>query len=348
MELRAIQAKPAQPARADASPGAAAALRPAVRGGESLPNEGQNFLAPLLGHDFSRLRLHADGEVAEATPNVSLSALSQPLLQRQHDGGMRDAADAGDAQTPAPAGSQQTAAGGTPQGQTPPTTPPSQAPGAGGVVPTPAGLQLLGRATLVANQPVPPGSEGFYNGMHFIVYADRIHLGGGGAWRCNNCGALRSMTGAHARQMYPGAISIVLYSNPVDVVHGVIIFEEASDGVSAQARNLERFAGLRGHTQMTIGNAMRTYAEGDPRGEQYVQWVTRHCAAPGTPPLPETAPFLPEYISDTADYICRNEGPRRGGIVLLRNDPQLPDWARAIFGLPAANPAQPASTAPTP
>lgn len=289
----------------------------------------------------AELVMNGGGKVAEAISHVSFSALSQPLLQRQSAGGTSAGADAGDAQTRDAAGSQQPPAGGTTQVQTPPTTPPSQPPVAGGVVPTPVGLQLLGSATLVANHPVPPGSEGFYNGTHFIVYADRIHLGGQGAWRCNNPGAIRSTTGAHARGLYSGAISIVLYSNPADLVHGLVIFEEASDGIRAQERNLNRYAGVGGHTQMTIGNAMRTYTDGDPRGEQYVEWVTRHFN------VPETAPFLPRYVSATARHIRGNEGPGRG-IVLLRNDPQLPDWARAVFGLPAANPAPPASTAPTP
>jgi hypothetical protein len=199
---------------------------------------------------------------------------------------------------------------------------PRPAPATPGSAYEPAALDGI---TLFGYQPThgraaPPGTEGVAHGQHFIVYADRILVGGHKAWRCHNPGAVRSRDGNHARATYRGALTIELH-DPTPP-HGFLIFEAPEQAVAAQEQVLASYA--RGH--LTVGQALRDhYTDGDPRGESYVTWVMRHFG------VARDAPFELRFVSATAAMIRGNEGPRHGA-TYTRGDADNPAWVNAMFG----------------
>ncbi|WP_437995885.1 DUF4157 domain-containing protein [Sorangium sp. So ce185] len=69
--IRRVQA-PSAPTRAELDTGAA--VRAAEHSGEPLPRATRDFFEPRFGHDFSRVRVHADGEAAKAAQAVQARA----------------------------------------------------------------------------------------------------------------------------------------------------------------------------------------------------------------------------------------------------------------------------------
>lgn len=73
-EKKPIQTKPASSAHTGAAPDAGAAVRAAMRGGTPLSREARSYFEPRFGHDFSGVRVHADGEAADAARAVRARA----------------------------------------------------------------------------------------------------------------------------------------------------------------------------------------------------------------------------------------------------------------------------------
>ena len=73
-ETTPIQRAPAPSARVEATADAGAAVRATERGGAPLSPAERAFFEPRFGHDFSRVRVHADGEAAMAARAVQARA----------------------------------------------------------------------------------------------------------------------------------------------------------------------------------------------------------------------------------------------------------------------------------
>jgi hypothetical protein len=73
-EKKPIQTRPAPSAHTGAALDADAAVRAAERGGAPLSREARSYFEPRFGHDFSRVRVHADGTAAHGARAVCARA----------------------------------------------------------------------------------------------------------------------------------------------------------------------------------------------------------------------------------------------------------------------------------
>jgi hypothetical protein len=73
-EEKTIQTKHAPSANAEAELDAGAAVRAAERGGAPLPGEVRSYFEPRFAHDFSAVRVHADGPAADGARAVQARA----------------------------------------------------------------------------------------------------------------------------------------------------------------------------------------------------------------------------------------------------------------------------------
>lgn len=73
-EKKTIQTKPAPSAHTGAAVDSGAAVRAAERGGVPLPREVRSYFEPRFGHDFSRVRVHADSDAADGARAVRARA----------------------------------------------------------------------------------------------------------------------------------------------------------------------------------------------------------------------------------------------------------------------------------
>jgi hypothetical protein len=73
-EQQTLQTKRAPSANAEAALDAGAGLRTTERGGEPLPSALRSYFEPRFGRDFSRVRVHADGEATTAARAVQARA----------------------------------------------------------------------------------------------------------------------------------------------------------------------------------------------------------------------------------------------------------------------------------
>jgi Domain of unknown function (DUF4157) len=73
-EKKTIQTKPTPSAHTGAALDAGAAVRAAEQGGGPLPREVRSYFEPRFGHDFSRVRVHADSDAADGARAVRARA----------------------------------------------------------------------------------------------------------------------------------------------------------------------------------------------------------------------------------------------------------------------------------
>lgn len=73
-EKKTIQTKPTPSAHTGAALDAGAAVRAAEQGGVPLPREVRSYFEPRFGHDFSRVRVHADSDAADGARAVRARA----------------------------------------------------------------------------------------------------------------------------------------------------------------------------------------------------------------------------------------------------------------------------------